>query len=212
MSWQRWSRGFSRVVGVAFGIMLLLMSLMVTVEVLSRKILHVSMQGADEISGYIMAVMSCLAAAGAVAGRSHIRIDVLHERFGTTSRAILNTLAIVSLATLSVVIAVSAYPVLMDSIEYNSTAPTPLSTPLVYPMVPWLLALGVFASVSTLFALRALWFVARRRCDLVDDEYKPKAQKDELKEEVDDVAKRGVERLEAGALSPAPAPSGRRLR
>lgn len=204
VNWQRWSRNFSRYVGVAFGVMLLLMSLMVTVEVLSRKLLSISMQGADEVSGYIMAVMSCLAAAGAVAGRSHIRIDVLHGRFGTTNRAILNALAIVSLAVLSVVIAVSAYPVLIDSIEYNSTAPTPLSTPLVYPQVPWFLALVVFAGVSSVFAIRALWFLFRKRYDVVDDEYKPKAQKDELKEEVEDVAKRGVEALEAQTLPSAP--------
>ncbi len=65
---MRWQNSFTRLVGIAFGTMTLFMSAMVSVEIFSRKIFGFSMQGADEISGYIMAVMSCLAAAVAVVG------------------------------------------------------------------------------------------------------------------------------------------------
>jgi TRAP-type C4-dicarboxylate transport system permease small subunit len=180
-SLMRWQNSFTRLVGIAFGTMTLFMSAMVSVEIFSRKIFGFSMQGADEISGYIMAVMSCLAAAVAVVGRNHIRIDILHGFFSTKVRCVLNTLAIVSLAVLAGIIAYSSYPVLMDTIEYGSTAPTPLSTPLVYPMVPWFLALVVFAVISLIYAVRAVAMLTRGRWDILDEDYKPKAQKEEPK-------------------------------
>lgn len=194
---MHWSKAFTRVISILFGCMLLVMSAMISVEIVSRKLFGFSLQGADEISGYIMAVISCLAAAVAVIGRTHVRIDILYGAMNRKMRAVLNLVSIVSIAVLAIVITYTAYPVVMDSIEYNSTAPTPLSTPLIYPMVPWLLALLIFTIVSVIYALRAVKLVLGNDIDALNDEFKPKAQKEELKEEVDSALQRGVGKEEA---------------
>ncbi len=187
-----WSTTFTRIVSVIFGCMLLIMSVMISIEIVSRKLLGFSLQGADEISGYIMAVISCLAAGVAVIGRTHVRIDILYGKMSRKLKAVLNFISSVSIAVFAVILTYTAYPVVLDSIEYNSTAPTPLSTPLVYPMVPWLLALVVFTVVSAIYALKAVRLALKGDIDGLNEEFKPKAQKEELKEEVDAARKRGV--------------------
>ncbi len=187
-----WGKAFARVVSIIFGCMLLIMSIMISVEIISRKVFGFSLQGADEISGYIMAIISCLAAGVAVIGRTHVRIDILYGFMGRGVKAAVNLLAAVSIAVLAVVLLYTAYPVVLDSIEYNSTAPTPLATPLVYPMVPWIVALCIFTIVSISYAIKAVLFLLRGDVDNLNRNFKPRAQNEELEEEVDDARKRGL--------------------
>lgn len=189
---MQWSKVFTRIVSVIFGCMLLIMSIMISVEIISRKLFSFSLQGADEISGYIMAVISCLAAGVAVIGRTHVRIDIFYGFMGRKLQAAINLISILSIALLAVILFYAAFPVVMDSIEYNSTAPTPLSTPLVYPMIPWLTAMGIFTAVSLCYAIKALRLLAKGDIGELNEAFKPKAQKEELTEEVNDAHKRGL--------------------
>ena len=189
---MHWSKAFTRIVSLIFGCMLLLMSIMISIEIIARKFFGFSLQGADEISGYIMAVISCLAAGVAVIGRTHVRIDILYGIMSRKLKAAINFISMLSVAVFAIILTYTAYPVVMDSIEYNSTAPTPLSTPLIYPMIPWLLALSIFTIVSICYSIKAIRFLARGDLDGLNEAFKPKAQKEELKEEVDEARKRGL--------------------
>jgi hypothetical protein len=85
------------------------------VETISRKLFNVSLQGADELGGYALAVGSTLAFSLSLLGRNHIRVDVFHDKFPPRVQALLNWLSIVSLAVFALFIAWVAFKVIQDT-------------------------------------------------------------------------------------------------
>ena len=61
------------------GLALLLSAIMVTVDVLCRKFLGVTMSGSDEISGYVFAAGTTWAYSYCLLNRSNVRIDALYN-------------------------------------------------------------------------------------------------------------------------------------
>lgn len=181
---------FSTVASVLFGCMLLFMAGVVGLEVLLRKFFDISLQGTNELSGYIMAIISCVAAAVAVHGRSHIRIDILHYLLPRKAQAVLNTLAAVALSALSFIILYAAWCVLADSHAYQSTSATPWATPLVYPQFLWVLALLLFCILATGYALNALRLFLQGNTKALCEQYQPKASRQEAEEEMNQARER----------------------
>jgi TRAP-type C4-dicarboxylate transport system permease small subunit len=173
-----------------FGGIFLLLSAVVVVETVSRKVFNISLQGADELGGYALAVGSTIAFSLALMGRNHIRVDVFHEKFPRSLQAALNWLSIVSLAALGVFIAWVAFKVIGDTRQYGSTAQTPWATPLIWPQSVWFAGLVTFALVATGYALRASVLLLKGQVDTLNHDFHPKSAKEELKEELDDLAQR----------------------
>lgn len=173
-----------------FGGIFLTLSAVVAVETISRKLFNVSLQGADELGGYALAVGSTIAFSLALMGRNHIRVDVFHERFPRGLQAALNWLSIVALAAFGAFIAWVAFKVIGDTLEYRSTAQTPWATPLIWPQGVWYAGLVVFALVAAGYALRATLLLATRRIETLNRDFHPKSAKEELKEELEDLAAR----------------------
>lgn len=173
-----------------FGAIFLILSLVVTVETLSRKVFNFSLQGADELGGYSLAIGSTLAFCLALGGRNHIRVDVFHERFPRRLKAWLNWLSIIGLAGAGVLFVAVSLRVLRESLEYGSTAQTPWATPLIYPQSLWYAGLVMFMLLAVGFAARATYLLAKGRIDELNEEFHPKSAKEELKEELDDFAQR----------------------
>ena len=173
-----------------FGTIFLALAAVVTVETISRKVFNISLQGADELGGYALAVGSTIAFSLALMGRNHIRVDVFHEKFSRRMQAWLNWFSIVSLAALGIFIAFVAFKVLGDTLQYRSTAQTPWATPLIWPQSVWYVGLVVFALVATGYALRASKLMFTGEIDTLNHDFHPKSAKEELKEELDDLAVR----------------------
>ncbi|HET9822180.1 MAG TPA: TRAP transporter small permease [Burkholderiaceae bacterium] len=173
-----------------FGGIFLALSVVVTVETVSRKLFNVSLQGADELGGYALAVGSTIAFSLALMGRNHIRVDVFHEKFPRAMQAALNWLSIVALALLGAFIAWVAFKVIGDTLQYRSTAQTPWATPLIWPQSVWYAGLVVFALVAFGYAVRATVLLLSGRIDTLNHDFHPKSAKEELKEELDDLAQR----------------------
>jgi TRAP-type C4-dicarboxylate transport system permease small subunit len=182
-----------------FGGIFLLLSVVVVVETVSRKVFNTSLQGADELGGYALAVGSTIAFSLALMGRAHIRVDVFHEKFPRALQAALNWLSIVSLAVLGLFIAWVAWKVVGDTRQYGSTAQTPWATPLIWPQSVWYAGLAIFALVATGYAARATLLLASGRIDELNHDFHPKSAKEELKEELEDLAQRQT--VEEGAKS-----------
>ena len=173
-----------------FGGIFLLLSVVVAVETISRKLFNVSLQGADELGGYALAVGSTIAFSLALMGRNHIRVDVFHEKFPRGMQALLNWLSIVALAVLGAFIAWIAFKVIGDTLQYGSTAQTPWATPLIWPQGVWYAGLVIFALVAIGYAVRATALLLSGRIDTLNHDFHPKSAKEELKEELDDLAVR----------------------
>jgi TRAP-type C4-dicarboxylate transport system permease small subunit len=178
------------VLATVFGGIFLLLSLVVVVETVSRKLFNVSLQGADELGGYALAVGSTIAFSLALMGRNHIRVDVFHDKFPRALQAALNWLSIASLAAFGIFIAWIAFKVLGDTLQYGSTAQTPWATPLIWPQGVWYAGIVIFALVSFGFAARATLLLLSGRIDMLNHDFHPKSAKEELKEELDDLAAR----------------------
>jgi hypothetical protein len=103
---------------------------------------------------------------------------------------VLNWLAIVGLAAAGILFVVVSLRVLRESVEYGSTAQTPWATPLIYPQALWYLGLLMFMLLAVGFAARATWLLFKGRIDELNEEFHPKSTKEELKDELDDLALR----------------------
>ena len=173
-----------------FGVIFLGLAVVVTVETICRKVFNVSLQGADELGGYALAVGSTIAFSLALMGRAHIRVDVFHELMPKRVQAVMNWISIVSLAAFGLFIAWVAFKVIGDTMQYRSTAQTPWATPLIIPQSVWYAGLAIFALVASGYAVRATLLLFGGRIDTLNKDFHPKSAKEELKEELDDLAQR----------------------
>jgi TRAP-type C4-dicarboxylate transport system permease small subunit len=173
-----------------FGCVFLALAAVVTVETISRKVFNISLQGADELGGYSLAVGSTIAFSLALMGRNHIRVDVFHEKLPLRLQAALNWFSVTSIAAFGVFVAWVATKVIADTLAYGSTAQTPWATPLILPQSVWYAGLVVFALVATGYALRATGLLVGRQVEALNNDFNPKSAKEELKEELDDLAQR----------------------
>lgn len=180
-----------------FGYMFLALSVLVAAETILRKAFGFSLQGADELGGYALAVGSSLAFGIALLGRSHIRIELFHERMPVMVQALLNWLSIVSLAAFGGLLLWTGYVVVRDTMAYGSTSATPWMTPMVYPQGVWYASLGIFSILAAVLAIRASILFFSGRIEELNREFHPKGAMEELKEEIRDVEERGV--AEAGS-------------
>jgi len=175
-----------------FGTIFLALSFVVTIETIARKLFNFSIQGADELGGYSLAVGSTIAFSLALIGRNHIRVDVFHDLFPRGMKAAINWISIVLLAAAAVLFVAVSFRVLDESLQYRSTAQTPWATPLIYPQGVWYAGLIMFMLVAVGFAARATWLLFTRRIEQLNEEFHPKSAKEEVKEELDDFAQRSA--------------------
>lgn len=167
-----------------FGVALLFLSGFVALETMMRKLFNTSLQGADELGGYVLAFGASAAFVVALIDRAHVRIDVLHQRFPRRLRAWIDFAAVLSLGGLGLFFLYIGWFVIRDTLAYGSTAATPWQTPLIYPQSAWYTGLAFFALVSLGLSVRALGLVLRGRIDEVAQEFAPKSAEDELAEEL----------------------------
>jgi TRAP-type C4-dicarboxylate transport system permease small subunit len=193
-----------RWLGTLFGLIFVALSCMVAVETMVRKVFNFSLQGADELGGYTLALGATIAFTLALMGRSHIRVDVFHDRLPAWLRTGLNWLSVVSLAAFAGLMAYLAWFVIQDTRAYMSVSQTPWATPLQYPQSAWLTGLILFALVSAGYALRATWLLVRGDVKTLNHEFGPRTTKDEVDEELQDLRARSS----GSAVPPTSAPAG----
>lgn len=175
---------------MVFGGVFVVLAVIISVETICRKVFNFSLQGADELGGYSLAVGSTIAFSLALMGRCHIRVDVFHERFPRQTRAVLNWLSSVALALFAIFIAYVAFKVLVDTLAYGSTAQTPWATPLIWPQSVWYVGLVIFALVAAGYASVASRLLFTGQIVTLLKDFSPKSAKEELKEELDDLSQR----------------------
>jgi TRAP-type C4-dicarboxylate transport system permease small subunit len=178
--------GLSNVLALVFGYVMLVFAVIVTFETIARKLLGFSFQGVDELGGYALAVGSSLAFTTAMVERGHIRIDLLHLRFPRTLQALLNWLSVLLIAVFALLLMKVGADVLNETIEFNSTAPTPWAT----PQTVWYVALALFAVVALALAAHATYAFATGRWTQLGRLYGPKLAEEEIKEELEDLGRR----------------------
>lgn len=167
---------------IAAGYASLGLSLLITFEVVARKLFNFSLQGVDEIGGYVLAIGVSFSFAYALLHRAHTRVDVLLTRLPRMLQAPLNAIAILLLSAFSAFMLWRAVETLKETLEFGSLASTPLQTPLWIPQSLWVMGLGVFTVLTVLLAGRAVKLLVTGQLATLDREYGPRSTDDELDE------------------------------
>src|SRR5262245_40712009 len=91
---QTIAEGISRVGAIVGGALLLIASIVICIDITLRYTLSWTVGGADELSGYALAIASAWGLSAAVLTRSHIRIDTVYMRVRTRVRAVLDLVSL----------------------------------------------------------------------------------------------------------------------
>ena len=150
------------------GASLLFAAVMVTIDVMCRKFLGITMSGSDEISGYVFAASTTWAYSYCLLHRSHIRIDALYNMLPLPARAILDVIGVSLLLFYMVVLTRHAWVAFATSYEANSVSITTLATPQWIPQMFWVMGLIMFSITLTFVVFHALVALATRNWQLVN--------------------------------------------
>ena len=141
--------------------MLLLAAVVVSVEVVSRKLLAFAFSGSDEIAAYLFAIGTSWSLAHVMVTRGHVRIDVLYGNLGTRGKAAFDLIAIAGLAILVLAIVDRAGEIFFDNLAGANRSNTPLRIPLAWPQAPWFAGFVLFLVVTVLAFLRSAQALVR---------------------------------------------------
>jgi len=177
-------RPLARTGAIVAGWALVALSVLTGIEVLARKFFGASLQGVDEIGGYVLAATSSIGFTWALLQRSHTRVDLFIQHAPARLKTAANLATTLALAALAMFLFHRAYLVVAETILYKSQASTPLRTPLIWPQSVWLAGFGLFALVAVLAALHAIGLLLARRTRDFNRLYGPRDAKDEIAEEL----------------------------
>jgi TRAP-type C4-dicarboxylate transport system permease small subunit len=152
----RWSRRIARAGAWLGGLLIIAAALLVGVEVVIRKAFSISIGGADELSGFALAISTSWALAFALLERAHIRIDSLYVHLPVRLCALLDLLAVAVFTVFIALIAWYGFGVFATSYQLGARSLSPLRTPLVVPQLLWVLGFAMFLAVALILFVRAL--------------------------------------------------------
>ena len=129
--------------------------LLISYDVITRRLFGWSIGGSDEISSYVFAISTTWSLAYATLQRAHVRVDLLYQKLPVRLSALLDWLSLVMLGVFMAYLTYFSYDVVAGSISQNSHANTPLGTPLAIPQGLWFAGLVFMCIVLALMLLRA---------------------------------------------------------
>jgi len=124
-------------------------------DVIVRKFFGFTVGGSDELSGYAFAISTSWSLAFVVLHRGNVRVDVLYLLLPVRLSALLDWISLVALGVFLVFLTYYASIVAQTSWLQNSSANTPLATPLWIPQGLWVIGLVWMCLVLTLMLIRA---------------------------------------------------------
>ena len=119
------------------GLLLLAAAVIIGIDIVLRYSVARSIGGADELSGYALAIATAWGLSFTLVHRAHIRIDSLYELFPAWIRAALDVLSLVAFLLFMGLTTWSAWGVLSQSITSGARSISALATPLVVPQALW---------------------------------------------------------------------------
>ncbi|MEJ0079170.1 MAG: TRAP transporter small permease [Alphaproteobacteria bacterium] len=194
---QTAAEGITRAGAIVGGAMLLLASIAICIDITTRYLFAWTLGGADELSGYALAISSAWGLSAAMLTRSHIRIDTLYVRVSAKARALLDLLSLGTFIFFFSLITYYAWGVLKQSWQSDSHSLSEIQMPLIVPQGLWVAGLAFFVFVSALLFARALRSFLRHDLDALFAVIGSKSAVAEAKEEVENVERAfELERLE----------------
>lgn len=149
------------------GAALLLAAIMVTVDVLFRKFLTITMSGSDEVSGYVFAASTTWAYSYCLLHRANVRIDALYNLLPKWATGLLDIFGLVLLLYFMSFMTYYGWVSFSDSWAKNSVSITTLATPQWIPQMFWFAGLALFFVTLVFVTIYAAIAALQRNWDLV---------------------------------------------
>ncbi len=181
---------YKRLASNVFGVTMLALAVLVTLETVLRKVFSISLGGVDELAGYSIALGAPLCFAVALLERSHIRINIVYIYMPARLKAWMDCLSVVSIGVMALFLFGFTIKTVLETQEYRSIAQTPWATPLIYPQAFWLVAMLIFLIPAVWLPIKACALLARGKTNELTAEFGPDTPEDELKAELEDLRRR----------------------
>lgn len=186
---QTIAEGISRVGAVVGGALLLIASILICIDITTRYLFAWTLGGADELSGYALAISSAWGLSAAILTRSHIRIDTVYVRVKSKVRAVLDLMSLATFVFFFGLITYYAWGVLKQSWTSDSHSLSEIQMPLIVPQGLWVLGLAFFVLVSALLLTRGIRAFVKNDLDSLFALIGSKSAVAEAQEEVINVEK-----------------------
>jgi TRAP-type C4-dicarboxylate transport system permease small subunit len=151
----------ARVSGWICGLLLTVSACLIGLDIALREIFVVTIGGANELSGYALAVSSSWGCTVALVHRMHVRIDSVYTHLSARIRAVLDMVGLAAFIYFLAFVTFYAWKVLEQSIESNSHSISALGAPLAIPQAVWFAGFVVFLGVASVYLLRAMLAFAK---------------------------------------------------
>ncbi|MEI8146119.1 MAG: TRAP transporter small permease [Alphaproteobacteria bacterium] len=139
------------IMGYAAGWGFIAISALITFDVLARRFIGFSTQATTELSGYALAFGIAWGLAYALSTRSHVRIDLLINRFPPGLRYWMHLMSLAFLAVFMGFLAKGAWDLVDESLLFRATDISVLRTPLAIPQGLW--AFGIVMMLVLILAM-----------------------------------------------------------
>ena len=154
---QAAAEGISRIGAIIGGAMLLVASVLICIDITLRYTMSITLGGADELSGYALAISSAWGFSSALLSRSHIRIDTVYVRLKSIrARALLDLISLATMMGFFGMVAWYAWGVVRQSWVSDSHSLSAIEAPLVVPQGLWFAGLLFFVLLCALLLVRGL--------------------------------------------------------
>lgn len=165
------------------GGLLLLSAVVVGIDVLLRTFFSRSIGGADELSGYALAIATAWGLSFALLERAHIRVASLYELAQSRTRAVLDIISLIGFLVFMGLTAQYAWVTLAQSMTSRARSLSPLSTPIAIPQAIWFAGFVFLLLVLVLLLAEGIVAFARRDFSKVSRLLGAKGVSEEIDEE-----------------------------
>lgn len=176
------------------GALILLAAILIGIDVVLRVGFNRSIGGADELSGYALAIGTSWALGAALLDRAHIRIDSLYILFSSPLRVALDLLGLALMLVFFGLVGWHGIGVFQQSLQSGSRSQSAIETPLVIPQALWLAGLALFMLTGTVLMLHALRLALRGETMAVARSIGTKSAEEEVEEEIEALRARAASR------------------
>ena len=166
------------------GALVLLAAVLIGIDVILRVGFNRSIGGADELSGYALAIGTVWSLGAALLDRAHIRIDSLYMFFPTPLRLALDLFGLVLFIAFFALVTWHGLGVLQQSVQVGSRSQSALETPLFIPQTLWIAGLVAFLLTGLVLLTHALRLALRGDASAMAKAIGTKSAEEEVEEEI----------------------------
>jgi TRAP-type C4-dicarboxylate transport system permease small subunit len=179
------AESISRGGAIVGGAMLLAAAVTICIDIFLRYAFVRTVGGADDLSGYALAIAGAWGLSTALLSRSHIRIDTVYVHIRSRGvRAALDLLSLAAFTVFAALVAWHGWGVLRLSFDSGSRSQSAMEVPLAIPQAIWFAGIAFFLAVALLLLARALQACARKDLDAMFRLIGSKSSAVEAKEEI----------------------------